>query len=55
MVENHLDRYERLINVGFIKCVLPIFDFEKVEFNEKENLLQIQNIKENRIKRSDNM
>jgi len=24
-------RYERLVNVGFIKGVLPVFDFEKVE------------------------
>ena len=29
-------RYERLINIGFIKGVLPIFDFEKVELKRKE-------------------
>ena len=27
-------RFERLVNVGFIKAVVPIFDFEKVQYNE---------------------
>jgi DNA-binding transcriptional regulator YhcF (GntR family) len=40
-------RYERLVNVGFIKGVLPVFDFEKIESNEEKNLLHLQGIKEN--------
>jgi len=39
-------RYEKLVNVGFIKGVLPIFDFEKIESNAAINLLHIQDIKE---------
>ena len=27
-------RFERLVNVGFIKAVIPIIDFEKVQYNE---------------------
>jgi DNA-binding Lrp family transcriptional regulator len=27
-------RFERLVNVGFIKAVVPIFDFEKVQYND---------------------
>ena len=46
-------RYERLINVGFIKGVLPIFDFEKIESSEKteKNFIQLESLKENVKKR----
>jgi len=45
-------RYERLINVGFIKGVLPVFDFEKVESSEGEkNFIQLESFKENVKKR----
>jgi DNA-binding Lrp family transcriptional regulator len=37
-------RYERLVNIGFIKGVLPIFDFNKIDYKE-EQLDQLQNIK----------
>ena len=50
-------RYERLVNVGFIKGVFPIFDFSKVDNSnghhhhhqqqEQDGLVQIQGIKEN--------
>src|SRR5688572_24228372 len=42
-------RYERLVNVGFIKGVLPVFDFEKVESAVKgeKNLMQLEDLKEN--------
>ena len=40
-------RYERLVNIGFIKGVLPVFDFDKVN-STQEDIIQIQNInKEN--------
>ncbi len=39
-------RYERLVNIGFIKGVLPVFDFEKVETQEK-NFIQLRDIKDN--------
>ena len=45
-------RYERLINIGFIKGVIPVFDFEKLNSSdEKRKLLQIQGVNENRITR----
>jgi DNA-binding Lrp family transcriptional regulator len=46
-------RYERLVNVGFIKGVLPVFDFEKVESAVKgeKNLIQLDDLKENAKKR----
>jgi DNA-binding Lrp family transcriptional regulator len=44
-------RYERLVNVGFIKGVLPVFDFEKVESNGEKNLIQLDDLKENTKKR----
>ena len=46
-------RYERLVNVGFIKGVLPVFDFEKVESAMKgeKNLIQLDDLKENAKKR----
>ena len=47
-------RYERLVNVGFIKGVLPVFDFEKVvESNgdEKNNLVQLEDLKQTANKR----
>ncbi len=46
-------RFERLVNVGFIKGVFPIFDFSKVDNNDGNNHrhqdspIQIQSIKEN--------
>jgi DNA-binding Lrp family transcriptional regulator len=45
-------RYDRLVNIGFIKGVMPIFDFEKVNSSdEKRKLLQIHGVNENRITR----
>ena len=47
-------RYERLVNVGFIKGVLPVFDFEKVESNGDEknnNLVQLDDLKQTANKR----
>ena len=42
-------RYERLVNVGFVKGVLPIFDFEKIESDvrEEKNFIQLQYLDEN--------
>ena len=39
-------RYERLVNVGFVKGILPVFDFEKIESKEK-NFIQLQYLDEN--------
>ena len=39
-------RFERLINVGFIKSVSPVFDFGVVEENIFENKGQIRNEKQ---------
>jgi Lrp/AsnC family leucine-responsive transcriptional regulator len=46
-------RYERLINVGFIKGVIPVFDFEKIESDQEgeKNLIQLESLKENVKKR----
>lgn len=46
-------RYERLVNVGFIKGVLPVFDFEKVQAVAKGemNFIQLEKLKENVNKR----
>jgi DNA-binding Lrp family transcriptional regulator len=47
-------RYERLVNVGFIKGVLPVFDFEKVvqsNGDEKNNLVQLDDLKQTANKR----
>jgi DNA-binding Lrp family transcriptional regulator len=39
-------RFERLVNIGFIKGVIPIFDFNRIDQGEKdEHLIQIQDIK----------
>lgn len=46
-------RYERLINVGFIKCVIPIFDFDRVQSKENDMLIQLQDLKENTQKKKD--
>jgi uncharacterized membrane protein (UPF0127 family)/DNA-binding transcriptional regulator YhcF (GntR family) len=35
-------RYERLVDIGFIKGVLPVFDFNKVD--ETQDIIQIKNI-----------
>ena len=46
-------RFERLVNIGFIKGVLPVFDFGKV--NNIQEIVQIQNInKDNARKEKDN-
>jgi Lrp/AsnC family leucine-responsive transcriptional regulator len=46
-------RFERLVNIGFIKGVLPIFDFGKV--NNIQEIIQIQNInKDNARKEKEN-
>ena len=49
-------RYDRLINIGFIKGVLPIFDFEKVESGgrKEKNLAHLENLKED-VKRRRNI
>lgn len=49
-------RYERLVNVGFIKGILPVFDFEKIESSEEgeKNFIQLEGLKEN-IKKSKNI
>jgi Lrp/AsnC family leucine-responsive transcriptional regulator len=44
-------RFERLVNIGFIKGVLPVFDFGKV-INTKE-IIQIQNINKDNAKEKD--
>ena len=47
-------RYERLVNVGFIKGVFPVFDFDKVN-KIQEDIIQIQSInKDNVIKEIEN-
>jgi DNA-binding Lrp family transcriptional regulator len=46
-------RFERLVNAGFIKGVLPVFDFNRID-NREENLIQIQTIKDNAIKKENN-
>lgn len=43
-------RYERLINIGFIKGIFPVFDFGKV--HKSQDLIQIQNIKKNDIEKN---
>ena len=40
-------RFDRLINIGFIKGVIPIFDFNQIDKGEEDNLIQIQGIKNN--------
>ena len=42
-------RFERLVNIGFIKGVLPVFDFGKV--NNTKDIIQIQNINEGKTKK----
>ena len=34
-------RFERLVNVGFIKGVLPVFDYDRID-SRGENLVRIQ-------------
>ena len=57
-------RFERLVNVGFIKGVFPVFDFGKVNNNDghhhhqhqqqqQDSLIQIQSIKENATENED--
>lgn len=46
-------RYERLVNVGFIKCIIPIFDFDRVQSKEDDMLIQLQDLKENTQKKRD--
>jgi DNA-binding Lrp family transcriptional regulator len=41
-------RYERLVNVGFIKGVLPVFDFYKVN-KTQEDIIQIKRINEDNV------
>jgi len=42
-------RYERLVNVGFIKGVLPVFDFEKIESvrSRENNFIHVEDLKKN--------
>lgn len=44
-------RYERLVNVGFIKGVIPVLDFEKVESKEKD-LIELQGLEEKTKRRT---
>lgn len=44
-------RYERLVNIGFIKGVLPIFDFEKVESDQKTDLIDLKDMVNNSYKK----
>ena len=39
-------RFERLVNIGFIKAVIPIIDFEKVQ---RDAVFQICDLKDLRI------
>ena len=50
-------RYERLVNVGFIKGVLPVFDFEKVGSGKEgeKNFIQLEGLKENVKKKRKNI
>ena len=44
-------RFERLVNIGFIKGVLPVFDFGKVK-NTQKDVIQIQSInKDNNVRK----
>lgn len=45
-------RYERLLNIGFIKGVFPVFDFEKVESLGEKNLIQLDDLREDVKKRN---
>ena len=45
-------RFERLVNVGFIKGVLPVFDYARID-EGGERLIQIQNIKQGLKKEKD--
>ena len=38
-------RFERLVNIGFIKAVIPIIDFEKVQRNDSISDLQSEGSK----------
>ena len=39
-------RFKRLVNIGFIKGVIPIFDFNQIDKGEEDKqLIQIQDIK----------
>ena len=42
-------RFERLVNIGFIKGVLPVFDFNKV--HNTDDIIDIQNINKNNASR----
>src|SRR5688572_30688723 len=42
-------RFERLVNIGFIKGVLPVFDFNKV--HNTDDIIDIQNINKNNAAR----
>jgi Lrp/AsnC family leucine-responsive transcriptional regulator len=44
-------RFERLVNIGFIKGVLPVFDFDKV--NNTKDIIQIQNINKDNARRKE--
>lgn len=35
-------RFERLVNIGFIKSVIPIIDFEKVEHDDEISELRTE-------------
>jgi DNA-binding Lrp family transcriptional regulator len=45
-------RFERLVNIGFIKGVIPVFDFGKVN-NTQEDIIKIQNINKDNNRRKE--
>ena len=44
-------RFERLVNIGFIKGVLPVFDFNKVD--NTDDVIPIQNIKKDNARETE--
>ncbi len=44
-------RFEGLVNVGFIKGVIPIFDFNQIDRSEEDNLIQIQGIENHPVRK----
>lgn len=48
-----ISRYERLVNIGFIKSVLPVFDFGKLGADDDQDYIQLESlVKDVQSKRS---
>lgn len=48
-----ISRYERLVNIGFIKGVLPVFDFGKLGADDDQDYIQLESlVKDVQSKRS---